>query len=107
MFSSAASAMSGIRSAHSWVKRVRSGLPTKSPTVPPCISASAGLSETIVPVFASTTVVPRLVRLKQISHIRRRTSPAISLPRSRPITIISTISPASSRTARATVSHST
>ncbi len=101
MFLSTVSWTSGIRAADSGVNSTRSGLPTKSPTVPPCISASAGFSEMIVPVRESTTVIPRLVRLKQISHWRRRMSPATRSPMLRFTTIISAKAPASSRTARA------
>jgi len=101
------SSTSGIRSAQVGLNRVRSGLPTKSPTVPPCISASAGLSETIVSLAASTTVIPRLVRLKQISHMSRSVSPSISARPSRRMTITSLSFPPSSRIARQAASHLT
>ena len=106
MFWSIVEETSGISSADFGVNSVRSGLPTKSPTVPPCISANAGFSETIVPVLASVTVIPRLVRLKQISHWRRSTSLSIMSRMSCFSAITSRSSPSSSRTAWATASQS-
>ena len=54
------------------------GLPTKSPTSPPCICAKAGLTATTLRLRGSMTAIPRVVRSKLSSHSVRSSDGSIS-----------------------------
>jgi hypothetical protein len=52
----------------SWVSRLSARRPTKSSTVPPCIAANAGLTECMIPLTGSVTLMPREAPENVCSH---------------------------------------